>query len=199
MISFTEADTALTAAALRCYAVGMLFMAANEVLTKAFFAESRPRLPMYASLGAMAANVVLVNLLAPMGIGGIALASGLASGVQFVLNVIFWRRHTGAWIPASDFLDMGRSVLSALVMGAALLLLPVSIAPVSQMFSSKILITLSISGFSTSSVSSLPDMSSLVNRSFCTILPADFASLALPFGMAPGVKGILCPKSLFSS
>ena len=121
--SFTEADTALTAAALRCYAVGMLFMAANEVLTKAFFAESRPRLPMYASLGAMAANVVLVNLLAPMGIGGIALASGLASGVQFVLNVIFWRRHTGAWIPASDFLDMGRSVLSALVMGAALLLL----------------------------------------------------------------------------
>ncbi|MBR4185225.1 MAG: murein biosynthesis integral membrane protein MurJ, partial [Clostridia bacterium] len=38
---FTAADTALTAAALRCYAVGMLFMAVNEVLTKAFFAEGR--------------------------------------------------------------------------------------------------------------------------------------------------------------
>ena len=43
---FTASDTALTSEALRCYAVGMLFMAVNEVLVKMFFADSRTVIPM---------------------------------------------------------------------------------------------------------------------------------------------------------
>ena len=43
---FTASDTALTAEALRCYAVGMLFMAVNEVLVKMFFADRRTVVPM---------------------------------------------------------------------------------------------------------------------------------------------------------
>lgn len=118
---FTAADTALTAAALRFYAVGMLFMAANEVLTKAFFAENQPRLPMYTSLTAMAANAGLVALLSRFGIGGIALASGLSTAVQCLLNALLMGHRAGKNLPGSDLLDLGKSVLAALVMGGVLL------------------------------------------------------------------------------
>ncbi len=118
---FTAADTALTAAALRCFAFGMLFLAANEVLTKAFFAENQPKIPMITSLIAMAANIGFVFLLAPLGVGGIALASGLAVTVQCLLNALLMRRRAGAGLPRADAADLLKSVLAALVMGVILL------------------------------------------------------------------------------
>ena len=117
---FTAADTALTAEALRLYAVGMLFMAANEVLTKAFFAENQPKIPMLTSLIAMAANIGLVTVLSHFGIGGIALASGLASGIQCLINAVFMGRRAKAGLPRSDLADLTKSVLAALTMGAVL-------------------------------------------------------------------------------
>ena len=120
---FTATDTALTAVALRFYAVGMLFMAANEVLTKAFFAENQPKLPMYTALAAMAANVGLAAILSRFGIGGIALASGLATAVQCLLNAYLMHRRAGTALPAHDLLDLGKSALAALVMGGGLLLI----------------------------------------------------------------------------
>ncbi len=121
--SFTPSDTALTAAAMRMFAVGMLFMAANEVLTKAFFAENQPKIPMITALAAMAANIVLVTVLSPFGIGGIALASGLAAGIQCLGNAIFMKRRSGGKLPLGDLADIGKSVLAAVVMGGVLLLL----------------------------------------------------------------------------
>ncbi len=117
---FTPADTALTATALRFFAVGMLFLAANEVFTKAFFAEKKPLLPMISSLSAMAVNIVFVILLAPYGIGGIALASGLAVAVQCLLNILFMKRGGNVKFPLSDLLDLLKSVLAAAFMAAAL-------------------------------------------------------------------------------
>ncbi len=116
---FTPADTALTATALRFFAVGMLFMAANEVLTKAFFAEKKPILPMLSSLAAMAANIVFVILLSPFGIGGIALASGLAVALQCLINVLFMKRRAQAKLPRADLLDLLKSVTAAALMSAA--------------------------------------------------------------------------------
>lgn len=121
--SFTEADTALTAQALRFFAVGMLFMAANEVLSKAFFAENQPKLPMLTSLFAMVANIVLVIPLSRFGIGGIALASGLASGIQCLGNAWLMKRRSVEKQPVRDLADLGKSVLAALVMGGVLLIL----------------------------------------------------------------------------
>lgn len=117
---FTPADTALTATALRAFAVGMLFMAANEVLTKAFFAENKPKIPMVTSLIAMAANIAFVFLLSPLGIGGIALASALAVAVQCLLNVLFMRRRCAPDMPVTDIFDLIKSVIGAAVMGTAL-------------------------------------------------------------------------------
>ncbi len=117
---FTPADTALTATALRAFAVGMLFMAANEVLTKAFFAENKPKIPMVTSLIAMAANIGFVFLLSPLGIGGIALASALAVAVQSLLNALFMRRRSAPHMPITDLFDLIKSVIGAAVMGTAL-------------------------------------------------------------------------------
>jgi putative peptidoglycan lipid II flippase len=116
---FTPADTALTATALRCFAVGMLFMAANEVLSKSFFAENRPKIPMITSLVAMGINVGLVIVLSPLGVAGIALSSGIAVAVQCVGNAVAYCRVFGTRFPGADLWDMGKSVLSALVMGGA--------------------------------------------------------------------------------
>ncbi len=115
---FTPADTALTAEALRFYAVGMLFMAANEVLTKVFFAEKAPRIPMITALIALGANFGLVALLSPFGIGGIALASGLATALQCILNALLLSRRWKEMLPLADGLDLLRSLFSALLMGA---------------------------------------------------------------------------------
>ena len=120
---FTSADTALTASALRCFAVGMLFVAANEVLTKSFFAEGRPKIPMATSLIAMVVNIGLVVVLSNFGIGGIALASGLASVVQCILNVAAMCRVSRARLPRADGMDIAKSVFAAFCMGGILLLL----------------------------------------------------------------------------
>ena len=116
---FTPADTLLTAAALRCYAAGMIFLAVNEVLTKALFAEEKPKLPMIASLSAMACNIGLVLVLSRFGVGGIALASGLASGVQCIISTIFMIRLTREKPSRADVLDLAKSILAATLMGGA--------------------------------------------------------------------------------
>lgn len=120
---FTAADTSLTGEALRWFSVGMLFMAANEVLVKAFFAEKQPKIPMITSIFAMAVNMGLAALLSRYGIGGVALASGLSVGVQCVLNLILMKRRNQASLSGGDWLDLGRSVLAALLMGGVLVCL----------------------------------------------------------------------------
>ena len=119
---FTPADTALTATALRCFAVGMLFMAANEVMSKSFFAENRPKIPMITSLMAMAVNMGLVVILSRFGIGGIAISSGIAVAVQCIGNAIAYSRVFGVRFPGSDLWDLGKSVLAALAMGGVVYL-----------------------------------------------------------------------------
>ena len=119
---FTPADTALTATALRCFAIGMLFMAANEVMSKSFFAENRPRIPMITSLIAMAVNMGLVVVLSRFGIGGIAISSGIAVIVQCIGNAIAYCRVFGTRFPGADLWDIGKSVLAACLMGGVVYL-----------------------------------------------------------------------------
>lgn len=123
---FTADDTRLTAAALSMYAAGMLFSACGEVLTKAFFAAERTKLPMIASLISLAFNAAAIYasralLGEKFGVGTIALMTALSAAVNMTINLIFACRKK--LIPSSgllsDGLDIGKSALSALVMGAA--------------------------------------------------------------------------------
>ena len=118
--AFNASDTAITATALRYYAVGMIFAAVGEVLTKAFFAVEKTRLPMISSVISMGFNVAVILLFGDrLGIGGIALVSALAAAVNMAVNGIFAVREGLVSPDRSDALDLAKSVLSAAVMGAA--------------------------------------------------------------------------------
>lgn len=117
---FNASDTALTATALSRYAFGMVFLAANEVLVKAFFADGDTKVPMFSSIAAMVLNIVLVTLTSDkLGVGGIALASGIAMILNFTINCIVKYRRDGALFSLSDVADFARSVASAAIMGVA--------------------------------------------------------------------------------
>ena len=118
--AFDAADTLWTANALRFYAVGMVFAAVSEVLTKAFFAAEKTKYPMIAAIVSMAFNVAVVVLIGGwLHIGGIALISGLAAAVNMLVNLIFAYRTEMISKSRADMLDLGKTIVSALVMGAA--------------------------------------------------------------------------------
>lgn len=117
---FDASDTLFTANALRFYAVGMVFAAVTEVLTKAFFAAEQTKYPMIASICSMVFNVLVIAVLGGwLSIGGIALITGLASAVNMLVNLIFAYRTGMISRVGSDAADIAKSVISAVVMGAA--------------------------------------------------------------------------------
>ena len=121
--AFTPEDTVLTAEALRCYAVGMLFMSVNEVLTKTFFADGKTLVPMISSIISMTLNVILVvSLSSVIGVGGIALISGIATAVNCTVNYLVMKKSR-AMLSGRDWFDILKSVACAAIMGGAVILI----------------------------------------------------------------------------
>ncbi len=121
--TFTAADTLITAEALRFYALGMVFQAVSEVLTKAFFAVEQNRLPMISSLISMCFNVAAVLILGErLGVGGIALVTSISSAVNMAVNLTFAYKKKLITFAAHDLTDIVKSVAFALIMGAAVAL-----------------------------------------------------------------------------
>jgi len=121
---FTSSDTALTATALSRYAIGMIFLAANEVIVKAFFADGNTKIPMVSSIISMVLNIALVSVFADkLGVGGIALASGIAMILNFAINcAVMWKKERKLF-SLVDILDFTKSIISAVAMGAVLFFL----------------------------------------------------------------------------
>jgi len=118
--TFTAADTLLTAEALRFYAVGMVFCAVNEVLTKAFFAEEKTKIPMISAICSMVFNIAVITLFGEkLGVGGIALVSGIAVMLNMAINGIIAKKTAVFRPSAGDAWDILKSILSAAVMGGA--------------------------------------------------------------------------------
>jgi putative peptidoglycan lipid II flippase len=94
---FTAHDTARTAAVVMAFAVGLYAYASVKVLAPAFYALHAPRLPLFASLGAVGCNVA-VNLVFYRWLGapGLALGTSIGALVNFgALLVGFTRRYGG--------------------------------------------------------------------------------------------------------
>ncbi len=117
---FTASDSAMTAKALACFAIGMPFYAVNEVYTKKFFSKQNTLAPMITALCAIGVNFAALYALAPlMGVGGIALSSVAAIFVNVLLNHILLARDGEMILTLSDLPELLKLLISAAIMGAA--------------------------------------------------------------------------------
>ena len=122
--NFTAEHSAITAEALRFYAIGMVFAAICEVLTKAFFAAEKMTIPMISAISAMVFNIAVVLIVGTrLGIWGIALMTAVSAVVNMTLNLIFAQKKGLIKITGHGVLDIAKSVFSAVAMGAVVWLI----------------------------------------------------------------------------
>jgi putative peptidoglycan lipid II flippase len=92
--SFTPADALRTGSALFYYLAGVFPYGLIVLFTRAFYALGRTRVPLVASVCAMAANVAFdLLLVGPMKVGGLALATSIAGAVDALVLAWFLRRY----------------------------------------------------------------------------------------------------------
>lgn len=97
--SFAAADTLRTARVLSFYLVGLLPYGWVYVQVRACYALGRTMVPLMATLASVATNVALdLALVGSMQEGGLALATGIAGGVNAAVLLVFLRRET-PWAP----------------------------------------------------------------------------------------------------
>jgi putative peptidoglycan lipid II flippase len=95
--AFTAADTEHTAGALVLYATGLFCYSAVKVAAPAFYALGRPRLPLAASLSAVAANLIFnLGLFRVLSYPGLALGTALAATVNFAVLAVAFHRSAAA-------------------------------------------------------------------------------------------------------
>lgn len=115
---FDGQSVELTASALTWLSLGMVGYAAQNILSRAYFARQKGMAPLVAGACSIGANLLLCALLAePMGIVGLALSSAVSSTVYALLLLIPMQRErvvNGALVR-----DLGKMLLCTLLMAAA--------------------------------------------------------------------------------
>ena len=90
---FTAKDTEATALALRFYAIGLVGYSIVRIVSPAFYALHRSRIPVIASIASVIANILLnVVLVRVMGYAGLALGTSLAAIVNASIQFVLLRR-----------------------------------------------------------------------------------------------------------
>ncbi len=93
---FLASDTAATAAALRLYALGLVGYSTVRITSPAFYALGKSRIPVAASIVAIATNLVLsLWLIGAYGFRALALATSVAALVNAALLTGLMRRELG--------------------------------------------------------------------------------------------------------
>jgi putative peptidoglycan lipid II flippase len=93
---FTAADTAATAAALVCYAVGLAGYSIVKVATPTFYAIGRSRVPVLVSVCTVVLNIALnLALVRALGYRGLALGTSIAALANAGALLLLLRRELG--------------------------------------------------------------------------------------------------------
>ena len=117
--TFTAADTAATASALLCYAIGLWAFAGVRIIVAAFYSLQDTKTPAIAAGAAVAANLVLaIFLMAPLQHAGLALATALAAMLNVGILVAVLNRRLGG----VDWVSVRRSSLRVLAAGVPVIL-----------------------------------------------------------------------------
>lgn len=125
---FSSQAARLTARALLYYAIGLWAFSAVRIVAATFFALKDTRTPMIMATVSILANMVLgIILMGPLGHGGLALATSLASVLNLGLLVYALRRKLGSlgWrhIAKSACKTLGNAVIMGAVVWAVARLL----------------------------------------------------------------------------
>ena len=90
---FDEESVLLTLGEFRFHIAGLFFIAANRIISPAFYAQGNTKLPTLAGIISFASNILLVLILSrPMSGNGIALALSVASFINTVFLFIFMKK-----------------------------------------------------------------------------------------------------------
>jgi putative peptidoglycan lipid II flippase len=93
---FTPADTAATAAALMCYAPGLIGYSAVKLVSPSFYALGNSRIPVISSAASVTFNVALsLALVRPLGHRGLALGTAAAALLNAGLLLMLIRARLG--------------------------------------------------------------------------------------------------------
>ena len=114
-------DVAVTSAVVAMLVTGLPAYVLVKVLTPGFFARKDTRTPVYTALASLGVNIAFNLLLIPrMGVAGLALAGAISAWGNCAM--LYWVLHRrGQFTVEPDlFVRIGRIVLSAAAMGAAM-------------------------------------------------------------------------------
>ncbi|MBM3318676.1 MAG: murein biosynthesis integral membrane protein MurJ [Candidatus Eisenbacteria bacterium] len=131
--AFGAQSLALTSRAFVFYSLGLCFYASVKVIVPVFYARQNTRAPVRTAVTAMAANIVLnVILMQWLQLGGLALATALASGLNVALLLRAMKRLYGL-SPSPAVARAGlrslAATLAACAIAMAALLLGARVAP----------------------------------------------------------------------
>lgn len=140
-------SSAIVANALSCYAIGMIFLAINEVLSKAFFSMKKSVTPMITSIISMVFDVILVSAFYqfikddPMRLtGGLAAAAACGSIVNALLNAFMLFKKFPGLLTARDAVTVIKVIIATLIMAAAVYFEYVFISGLTESFIGNIII-----------------------------------------------------------
>jgi len=116
---FSSDATIQTARALSGYAIGLVAYAAIKVVAPAFYALGRTRVPVIASVTAVAANL-LWNILTFRRFGhvGLAVGTSVAALVNFSVLAFAFQRQIGGLLTRELFVSLARIAAASVVMAA---------------------------------------------------------------------------------
>ncbi|GAB4211926.1 MAG: murein biosynthesis integral membrane protein MurJ [Roseiflexaceae bacterium] len=119
--AFDAVSTALTAEALLFYALGLAAFAAAEIIVRTFYAMQDTRTPVLVGIGTVLVNIALAATLPRLlGLGGLGLSFSIANTLEAGILLGLLGRRLGG-LPAAFWGGLGRMLLAALAMAAALL------------------------------------------------------------------------------
>ena len=118
--AFGSSDAASTAAALRFYVIGTLFMGLREILNRVFMADRNTKLLIGFSLASFTLNLVSsLYFKETIGLPGIALGTTFGAAVFVILQIIYIARKRPGFLSKHLWVIGGISMVSCAVMMAA--------------------------------------------------------------------------------
>lgn len=116
--AFSNTDVEGAATALLFYSMGLPLFIGIKILGRAFFALENTRTPFKAAVVALLVNIGLnLLLMGPMGHGGLALATSLASLINFLILGWYFTVQTGSgWLDKELVREVTASLTAAVVM-----------------------------------------------------------------------------------